>query len=118
MSVKVDLAELAETAAGYATVPMLLTTDEDGRPRASVVSLDWDGKDVVAGAGRRSVANAAVRPLVSLLWPAAPDQDHALLVDGEATSAEDGAIRIRPDGAILHVVDRTAPHDPSRPRHC
>jgi hypothetical protein len=104
MSVKVALDELAEVAARWATVPMLLTADPDGRPRASAVAVEWDGGDAVVRAGRRSVANAGTRPLVSLLWPAAPGDPHALLVDGEATGTEDGTVRFRPSGAILHVV--------------
>ena len=82
MSVKVELEKLLEVAAGFGTVPMLLTTDEDGRPRASAVSVSWDGVTARVRAGRKSVANAAARPLVSLLWPAPPGERFALLVDG------------------------------------
>jgi hypothetical protein len=106
MSVKIDLDKLAETAARRATVPMLLTTDPDGRPRASAVTVKWDGGDAIVGAGHRWVANAADRPLVSLLWPAAPGQSHALLVDGERIGASDGIVRVRATSAILHVVNR------------
>jgi hypothetical protein len=106
MSVKIDLDKLAETAARWATVPMLLTTDPDGRPRISAVTVTWDGSDAVVRAGHRSVANAADRPLVSLLWPAAPGDPHALLVDGERTAASDGTVRLRATGGILHVVNR------------
>jgi hypothetical protein len=89
---------------------MLLTTDADGRPRAAAVSVEWDGADAVVRAGRRSVANAGVRPLVSLLWPAAPGASHALLVDGDSdgVDADAGIVRFRPSGAILHVIERGA----------
>lgn len=113
MSVKVELDRLLEVAEGFGTVPMLLTTDDDGRPRASAVSLTWDGELVRVRAGHRSVANAAARPLVSLLWPAPPGERFALLVDGEVTGTEpdpvpddvpEGGRRAKPGG---HVTVRT-----------
>lgn len=121
MSLRVELDTLLETAAGFATVPMLLTTDPDGRPRASAVTVGWDGELAAVRAGHRSVANAAQRPLVSLLWPAPPGGRFALLVDGTAEQvtpdpAPDGAsgrratpggtITLRATSAILHVVAR------------
>jgi hypothetical protein len=89
---------------------MFLTTDPDGRPRASAVSVEWKDGEAVVRAGRRSVANAADRPLVSLLWPAPPGEPTALLADGEATDVdpEEGTVRVRTLGAIYHVVDRSA----------
>ena len=118
MSVKVDLPKLLEVAARFETVPLLLTTDADGRPRASAVGVDWADEVATVRAGHRSVANAAERPLVSLLWPAPPGQRFALLVDGTAEgTAPDpaesgekagGLVTMRATRAILHVVDR--PH--------
>lgn len=123
MSVEVELDRLLEVSAGFGTTPMLLTTDADGRPRASAVSVTWDGAVATVRAGHRSVANAADRPLVSLLWPAPPGERFALLVDGEAVQVHPdpvpegatgraarpgGAVVVRATGGILHVVDR--PH--------
>lgn len=115
MSVRVELEELLGVAGGFGTTPMLLTTDEDGRPRAAAVAVTWDGEVATVRAGRRSVANSAVRPLVSLLWPAPPGERFALLVDGtvESTTPDEnprdgGFVAVRATGAILHVVDR--PH--------
>jgi hypothetical protein len=123
MSVKVELEKLLEVSSGFGTAPMLLTTDADGRPRASAVSVTWDGDVATVRAGHRSVANAAERSLVSLLWPAPAGERFALLVDGEVTQVRpddvaDGAtgrqarlggfVVVRASGGILHVVDR--PH--------
>src|SRR4051794_11129973 len=118
MSVGVDLAKLLEVAAGFRTVPLLLTTDDDGRPRAAAVAVTWDGVVATVRAGHRSVANAGERRLVSLLWPAPPEERFALFVDGtvEATTRDDaqegpkagGYLTMRATKAILHVVDR--PH--------
>src|SRR5690242_16386362 len=88
MSLRVELERLLEVAAGYDTVPMLLTVDDDGRPRAAAVTVTWDGVHAMVSAGRRSVANAAARPLVSLLWPAPAGERFALLVDGEVVTTE------------------------------
>lgn len=114
MSVRVELEKLLEVAAGFGTVPMLLTCDADGRPRAAAVSVAWDGVVARVRAGHRSVANAAERPLVSLLWPAPPGERFALLVDGTATASEPdddaragGYVTVEAQGAILHVVERT-----------
>jgi hypothetical protein len=113
MSVKVELEKLLEVAGGFGTVPMLLTTDADGRPRASAVSVSWDGVTARVRAGRKSVANAVARPLVSLLWPAPPGERFALLVDGTATGTEPdpdpkggGFVTVEAGSGILHVVDR------------
>jgi hypothetical protein len=122
VSLPVELARVLAVAAGYRTVPMLLSTDSDGRPRAAAVTLTWDGTVARVRAGHRSVANAAARPLVSLLWPAPPGQPHALLVDGEAvetlpdpspdepapkrSAKPGGVVVIRATAAILHVVDK------------
>jgi hypothetical protein len=74
-------------------------------------------------AGHRSVANAAERPLVSLLWPAPAGERFALLVDGEVAEVRPddvpddasgraakpgGFVVVRATGGILHVVAR--PH--------
>ena len=119
MSLRVELERLLEVAAGYDTVPMLLTVDDDGRPRAAAVTVTWDGVHAMVSAGRRSVANAAARPLVSLLWPAPAGERFALLVDGEVVTTEvttpvdadsgkggGGTVAVRATSAILHVVGR------------
>src|SRR4051794_8630680 len=118
MSVGVDLEKLLEVAARFRTVPLLLTTDDDGRPRASAAGVSWAGDVATIRAGHRSVANAGQRQLVSLLWPAPPDERFALFVDGtvEGTAPDPtdqgpkagGYVTMRATKAILHVVDR--PH--------
>jgi hypothetical protein len=123
MSLKVELEKLLEVASGFGTAPMLLSTDEDGRPRASVVSVSWDGAVATVRAGHRSVTNAAVRPLVSLLWPAPPGDRFALLVDGEVTSAtpdsgeekSGGVVVVQATSGILHAVDQPGRAPTPRP---
>ena len=118
MSDKVELEQLLEVAEGFKTVPMLLSADPDGRPRASAVTVLWDQGSARVRAGHRSVDNAAERPLVSLLYPAPPGERFALLVNGEVTGTESdagdgldprakrgGYVSLRATSAILHVVD-------------
>jgi hypothetical protein len=116
VSLGVELERLLEVAGGFDTVPMLLTVDDDGRPRAASVTVSWDGVHALVSAGRRSVTNAAARPLVSLLWPAPPGERFALLVDGEVVTTEvteppdergkggGGTVVVRATSAILHVA--------------
>jgi hypothetical protein len=118
MSVGVELEKLLQVAAGFETVPMLLTTDDNGRPRAAAVDVSWEGDVATIRAGHRSVSNAAQRTLVSLLWPAPPGQRFALFVDGtvEGTAPDPteggekagGFVTMRATRAVLHVVD--GPH--------
>jgi hypothetical protein len=115
VSIRVELERLLEVAAGFGTVPMLLTTDADGRPRASATAVQWDGDEAHARAGAKSLANASARPLVSLLWPAPPGDRFALLVNGDVTDTQPdppggddrkvgGVVHLRATSAILHAV--------------
>jgi hypothetical protein len=113
MTEKVELDRLLEVASGFGTVPMLLSLDSDGRPRASAVSVTWEGTAARVRAGRHSVANAAERPQVSLLWPAPPGGRFALLVDADVRSTvpdadprAGGYVIAEALNAILHVVSR------------
>jgi hypothetical protein len=83
----------------------LLTVSSDGRPHAVHVPVRWDGDVLTADVGKRSAANAAQRPSVSLLYPVRTPDDYSLIVDGTATSgpADGGAqVRITPTKAVLH----------------
>jgi hypothetical protein len=121
MTLAVELERLLEVAAGFRTVPMLLSSDGNGRPRASAVSVSWEGTLATVRAGHRSLANAAARPLVSLLWPAPVGERFALLVDAEVfevrpDSDEEksgGLVRLQATKAMLHVVDRVAGSAPA-----
>jgi hypothetical protein len=65
----------------------------------------WEGDALVAGVGKRSAANAAARPAVSLLYPVRADDDYSLIVDGSAVveSRENGQrLLITPAKAVLH----------------
>jgi hypothetical protein len=101
MSVGVELEELREQVARFGTSPYLLTVSDDGRPHATVVAVSWIGDALVAGVGRRSAANVADRPEVSLLWPPVDEEGFSLIVDGRAV-ADGETVTFTPVRAVLH----------------
>jgi hypothetical protein len=106
MSVKVDLAELADhvtsRGAGF-----LVTTGPDGRPHTTQVMFTIDGQTLRAPAGRKTCRNIDAQPLVALLWPPANADDYNLIIDGTAAAVEvgedgKGYAQIEATHAILH----------------
>lgn len=109
MTIRVELAELAEVVARRAAVAYLVSIGDDG-PRVVSVAPEVRADGTVAvGAGRHTTANARVRPAVTLLWPADEDDpDHSLLVDGtvDEPAADAEHLVIRPSSAMLHRIRR------------
>lgn len=103
MSVEVALGDLPGEISARGPAAYLVSQGTE-RPRVvSVTATSSDGA-VVVGAGRRTAANVAARPEVTVFWPAGgPDPDHSLLVDGTATVDPTGeTISVVPTAAILH----------------
>lgn len=101
MSVGVALDRLHEEVTRFGSGPFLLTVGDDGRPHATAVAVTWEGSTLVAGVGRRSAANVAERPDVSLLWPPVDAGGFSLIVDGRAT-ADGEQVVVTPERAVLH----------------
>jgi hypothetical protein len=105
MSIPVSLDKLRVEAARFGATPFLLTVSADGRPHSVSVSVAWEGDALVATAGRRSAANAAARPLVSLLWPPIEAGGYSLIVDGDGAvsgSGDQARISVHPTRGVLH----------------
>ena len=107
MSVAVALDELRAALDGLERAPYLVTVSDDGRPHVVAVAWGWRDHELEAPAGNRSVANAAARRDVTLLWPANDPGGYTLIVDAtvveiEGTGAGDNLIRVRPTRAVLH----------------
>jgi hypothetical protein len=99
LPVKLDdlAAAVADRAYGY-----LVTVGEDGRPHVVAVTPAVSREALsVAQPGRRTRANAATRPTVTVVYPPAAPGGYSLIVDGEATP-DDAGIRIVPTSAVLH----------------
>lgn len=115
MSVAVQIGELAEKIDEFPGPAYLVTVNADGSPHVVSVTASWDeGQRLVVPAGSRTRDNARRSATVTLLWPAAPGGDYALIVDGATASADpsDAALVIAPLTAVLH---RTPEGDPSSP---
>lgn len=101
MSIPVDLDRLADTLADY-RFAYLLTTGEDLRPHAVMATPQLrDGRLHVAGAGRRTRANAQARPAIALIWPPEQDTGYSLIVDGDAV-VDGEVLAVTPRRAVLH----------------
>ncbi len=106
MSIAVELDDLPVRIAGR-TGQAYLVTIRDSRPHVvSVAPAAGVDGELVVGAGRRTSANIAEHPEVTLLWPVDDgDPKHSLLVDGTAAPGDDGeTLVITPTSAILHRV--------------
>lgn len=115
MSQEVQLDQLAEAMGDY-DYAYLLTLPESGAPHAvAVVPTIDDTTLTVAGLGRRTAANAAARPTVSLVWPPRQPGDYSLIVDGTAAVETGGPIVITPTRAVRH---RPAPGMSTEPNAC
>ncbi|MGH3364972.1 MAG: pyridoxamine 5'-phosphate oxidase family protein [Nocardioidaceae bacterium] len=119
MSVKVDLAKLADTMDGYGFA-YLLTVSEGGRPHAVAVQPAMrEGAIAVGDIGNRTLANLAARPDVTLLFPPGEQGGYSLIVDGRATTDGGGPLVV-PAHAVLHrpADHATGPTDSSCGNDC
>ena len=111
MSLSVALSELAGRMNEFGPVAYLMSVGADDSPHLVAVRVEWQGDELVAGAGKRTSANVEAHPHVTLLWAAPPGEGYCLIVDGAARVDGDG-LAIEPIGAVLH---RTPEGDPSTP---
>jgi hypothetical protein len=105
MSIPVPLEALHAAVEEHGGAAYVLTVSDDARPHAVHARVHWEGDVLAADVGKRSAANAAARPVVSLLYPVRTDGDYSLIVDGTAVvAARDDAHRllITPTKAVLH----------------
>ncbi|MGE0794666.1 MAG: pyridoxamine 5'-phosphate oxidase family protein [Acidimicrobiia bacterium] len=101
MSVPVDLSALRAELAGEGGSAYLVTVGESGAPHVVSVVVTWDGDRLAVGGGRRTAANAAARPAVTLLWPTPTVGGLSLLVDG-AAEVDGERVLVAPTSAIRH----------------
>lgn len=101
MSVKVDLAMLADAMADHG-IAYLLTVSDDQRPHAVAVTPALRERALtVEGLGSRTLGNLASRPEVTLLFPPRAPGGYSLIVDGRA-SVDGGGALVVPAHAVLH----------------
>jgi hypothetical protein len=105
MSIPVPLDRLRAALEERGGNAYVLTVSDDGRPHAVHCPVRWDHDLLTTEVGKRSAANAAARPSVSLLYPVRTDGDYSLIVDGTAVvvSRDQGhQLVITPTRAVLH----------------
>ena len=117
MSISVALDDLRARTRERGSRAYVLTVSDDGRSHAVHAAIEWQGDAIVVEVGRRSAANAAARPSVSLLFPVRDEDDYSLIVDGTVVAAANAAQRllVTPVKAVLH---RPAPRRDSAPAGC
>ena len=111
LSVRVELAGLAEEVSRFGPTPFLVTVGADGRPHAVSVHVGWDGDRLVLRAGNTTVANAKARPSVMLLWSPVEGGGFSLIVDGTAEVDGTDRVLIGPTAAVLHRQVSDGPGD-------
>ena len=102
MSIAVDLAELPAAVARFGSSALLVTSSTDGPPHISSVLVTFDCDNLTMRVGRKTLANVAERPVVTLVWPGTPDGDYCLIVDAAAQEAPAATLLLRPTSAVLH----------------
>ena len=105
MSVRVELDEIRDQVAACGSYAYLLTVNDDGRPHAVSLNLEWQGDELVGRPGPRTVGNAERSPEVSVLWPVSGRDGFALFVNGRADIRMDGesaTVAVKPTSAVLH----------------
>jgi hypothetical protein len=105
MSVPVGIDSLRAEVARFGMAPYLLTVAADGRPHSVSVAIAWDGDELVARCGGRTLANVAARPLVSLLWAPTEAGGYSLIVDGDGVvrgQGDEARAIIRPTKGVMH----------------
>lgn len=105
MSIPVELTTLADAVAERTMAPYLLTSDDDGRPHSTAITLRWEDGELVGPCGRSTARNGTARPAVSLLWPPNAPGDYSLIVDADLVvdEVDDARLaRLTPTHAILH----------------
>lgn len=106
MSVRVELDSLWERIGEVGTRAYLVTVTPESTPHVVSVVVDRVDDHLAVGAGRRTRANLATNPALTLLWPPAADPAYSLVVDATFVADLDGGERIAldPTSAVLHKV--------------
>jgi len=110
--VPVDLEALESTATALGAEALLLTVSDVATPHVVSTIVRWRDGALETGAGRRTAANIAAHPVVTLLWPAAKDGAYRLIVDGDA-SVTGETVTVTPTFAVLHRIAGAAGDGPT-----
>ena len=106
MSIEVPIDELAATVERY-DFAYVVTVSDSGRPHLVAVRPTVSGDELTVSVGRTSLANATVRPEITLVFPPVDEGGFSLLVDATASSGN-GPTSGSDSGATSAVMRLTA----------
>ena len=104
MSIEVPIDELATTMERY-DFAYVVTVSDSGRPHLVAVRPVVSGHDLTVSVGRTSLANAAARPEVTLVFPPVEAGGFSLVVDATVasdTGSTSGSLQLTATWAVLH----------------
>jgi hypothetical protein len=106
VSVPVELDALRSRIDEFGPVAYLVTVGDDHRPHVVSVEVRCEADRLVLHAGRRTAANLASAPTLTLLWPSRNGGAYSLIVDAAAAAppGDNGAFAAVPASAVLHRV--------------
>jgi hypothetical protein len=116
VSIPVDLTALQDQIARFGPSALLVTTSGNGPPHIASVLVAFERGGLTMGVGRRTRANIAARPAVSLVWSEGAGSDYCLIVDGaaqETPTTESEQLVVRPTSAVLHRLAHASADIPS-----
>ena len=101
MSIPVDLAALGEALERHDTAYLL--TSGGARPHvAEVFPRLVDGVVVIAEPGRTARQVVAQQPTLTILLPPREAAGYTLIIDGDGSVDDAGALHVTPSHAVLH----------------
>jgi hypothetical protein len=104
MSIEVPIDELAATVERY-DFAYVVTVSDSGRPHLVGVRPTISGNELSVAVGRTSLANATVRPEITLVFPPVDEGGFSLVVDATAAPGPgfaSGVMRLTATWAVLH----------------
>ncbi len=101
MSKVVELPDLEAALSDFGSGYLLTVGDQHRVKLVSTAPTFLDGAFVVSAPGGGSLANAAVHPAVTLLFPPLEQPGLSLIVDGTCSVQGDDIV-VHPSSAILH----------------
>ena len=104
VSIPVELEAVRARIDEFGDGAYLLTVGEDRRPHVVSVRVACTTDGLTMPAGRRTAANLASLPELTLLWPSPNGGEYSLIVDAVviAPPDADGTFTARPTSAVLH----------------
>ena len=106
MSIPVEIDDLGKAIEKHGAHAYLITTDSKAHPHITHITLLSYSAPFIFNIGRKTAANASVRPSVAMLWPPLVSGDYSLIVDGliQVEESLEGSSQgvFEPKSAILH----------------